>query len=106
MKKGNIQAALDAMPEEVMDKTMADAQQRKKQLETQLAEVNQVIKQSIENYLFKARLYVSTGDYNAAERLYEKAIAADTTNIENSYDTPSSSKTSTATIKLSAGCAR
>jgi len=86
LEKGNIQAALDAMPEEVMDKNMAAAQKRKQQLETQLAETKQVIQQNIENYLFKARLYVSNGDYAAAERLYEKAIAADTTNIENLYD--------------------
>jgi tetratricopeptide (TPR) repeat protein len=86
LKAGDILAALEAMPEEQMDQTMANAQKRKAQLESQLVETKQSIQQGIENYRFKARLYVSLGDYPSAERLYEKALAADKSNLENLYD--------------------
>jgi len=86
LEAGKVQAALEAMPEELMDQQLATALERKQQLEAQLAETNQLIEQSIENYVFKAQLFVSTGNYAAAERLYEKAIAADTSNRELRYD--------------------
>jgi tetratricopeptide (TPR) repeat protein len=86
LEAGNIQAALDAMPEDEMDRNMANALTRKQQLEEELAKTNQAIEQNIENYIFKAKLYVSQANYPAAERLYEKAIAADTSRIEHLYD--------------------
>lgn len=86
LEAGNMQAALQAMPEALMDQQLATALERKQQLEAQLAETHQLIEQSIENYVFKAQLFVSNGNYAAAERLHEKAIAADTSNRELRYD--------------------
>jgi tetratricopeptide (TPR) repeat protein len=77
LNKGQIQEALNAMPEEQMDQQLASALKRKQQLETQLSETNQLIRQSIDNYIFKARLLSSSGNYEAADRLYGKAVAAD-----------------------------
>ncbi len=86
LEAGKIQEVLEAMPEQLMDEQLNTALERKQQLEAQLAETNQLIEQSIENYVFKAQLFVSAGQYTAAERLYEKAIAADTSNMELVYD--------------------
>lgn len=86
LEAGKVQAALEAMPEALMDEQLASALERKQQLEAQLAETHQLIEQSIENYVFKAQLFVSNGNYAAAERLHEKAIAADTSNRELRYD--------------------
>lgn len=80
LDKGQIQEALDAMPEEQMDQQLANALERKQQLEAQLSEAHQLIRQSIDNYIFKARLFASAGNDEAAERLYGKAVAADTSN--------------------------
>lgn len=88
IKKGNIAAALEAMPEAEMDKNITNALQLNIQLETRKAEHNRAVRQNIENYLFKIRLYISQSSYAEAERLYEKVIAvcSGTTQVENMYN--------------------
>ncbi len=73
---GNLDAALDCLPDEDLDRRLAEAQQR----ERQTAELK---KQAVENFMVKARLFVAAFRFPEAEQAYLKAAAADETHLDH-----------------------
>ncbi len=82
-KDGDVKAALVVLDDTTLDNNFKEAKAEIGRLEEKLVKADSAFRQSIENYMIKARFCISDGQYAAAYKNYLKAVEADSTNIEN-----------------------
>jgi len=78
---GNISKALELLPDEKLDKNISDIKSEIEKSEKKTADLKKTLTQSIHNYLFKADLSIINLDFDEANKNYNKAVEADSTDF-------------------------
>ncbi|GBC60281.1 hypothetical protein DENIS_1232 [Desulfonema ishimotonii] len=76
---GKVKAALKVLDDAKLDRAHESAKKQKEKAEKRF-------RQSIENYMLKARLSVTVFEFEDAERNFQKAVEADSENFNNVYE--------------------
>lgn len=82
-ENGDIKKAIETLDDESLDQALETAVQEREKAQEKLFEAENAIQQSIDNYLTKAKFCIADSQFEEAEKNYEKAISADTTNYWN-----------------------
>jgi len=82
-QKGEIDNAIKVLEDEKTDKMLKAAQDEKRKAQERLEKSEEAIRQSIENYILKARMCKTRFQFDEAEKNYRKAVDADSDNIYN-----------------------
>lgn len=83
LQSGDLDAALAVLDEEKLDRQLATLDAKEKQKEEELANIRSAREKAIGNFLLKARLLAASFQFEEAERSFQKAIAADSTDMDN-----------------------
>jgi tetratricopeptide (TPR) repeat protein len=85
-RQGEIEKALAVLDDPKMDAALRQAQEEEQRLEERRKKVKEAIRQSIDNYILKARLCIANFQFVDAETYYQKAIDADPDNLDSIFE--------------------